>query len=76
MKKKDISLVSVMNKSQYRDTHSEDPSVTCETLIIFPLFGAVKSEQYCLYVRTGLLLSHETRFYSIMNDSKEISAIS
>ena len=57
------------------------PSVTFETLIICPLFGALNSKQlthnkYHLYVRTGLLLSHETCFYSIMNDSQEISVIS
>jgi len=33
--------VSIVNKPQYRDTHTQKtPSVTCETLIIFPLFGA------------------------------------
>ena len=47
MKKKSF-LVSVVNKSQYRDTDSEDTIVTCETLIIFPLFGAVNSKQHTI----------------------------
>ena len=46
--KKESFLVSVVNKSQYRDTHSVTPSVTCKTLIIFPLFGAVNSKQHTI----------------------------
>ena len=46
--KKNI-LVSVVNKSRYRDTHSEDTignsTITFETLINFSLFGAVSRKQ-------------------------------
>ena len=42
---KKSSLVFVVNKSQYHDTHS-DVLVMCETLIIFPLFGVVSSKQH------------------------------
>jgi len=83
MKKKDFFFFS-FHCEQYHNImiHTQKtPSVMCETLIIFPLFGAVNSKQHTintickLYVRTGLLLSHETCFHSSMNDSKEISAI-
>ena len=40
MKKKESSLVSVVNKSQYHNTHSEDTIGNVQD-IIFPLFGAV-----------------------------------
>ena len=66
--KMESSLVSVVNKSRYRDTHSED---TIETLIIFSLLGATTRNKYNLYVRTSHLLSHEICFYSFMNDFKK-----
>ena len=39
-----VVFVSVVNKSQYRDTQ-KTPSVTCEILITFPLFEAGNSKQ-------------------------------
>ena len=71
--KKESSLVSVANKSQYHDT-KKTPLVTYKTLIIFSFFGAVSRKQHT--IRTSHLLSHEICFYSIMSDFKEIFAIS
>ena len=74
-------LVSVVNKSQYRDTHSEDTIGNVQdtdylSFVWSCLELQATHNKYHLYVRTGLLLSHETCFYSTMNDSKEIYAIS
>ena len=44
--KKESSLVSVVNMSQYRDTHSEDTIANVRDTVIFPLFGAVSSKQH------------------------------
>ena len=76
-KNEETSLVSVVNKSQYCDAHSEDTIGN----VFFCWFGAISREQHtiktiCMYVRTSHLLSHEICFYSNMNDFKEISVIS
>ena len=59
--------------------HTEKtPSVTCRTLIIF-LFGAVSRKQHTIgiiFVWFLCLIFHEICFNSVMNNFKEIFAIS
>ena len=48
--KKESSLVSVVNKSQYRHTHSEDTigNVRDADYLFFSFFGAVSRKQHTI----------------------------
>ena len=46
--KKDSFLVSVVNKSQYHDTLSEDTISNMRDTDYLPLFGAVNSKQHTI----------------------------
>ena len=47
-KKKDSFLVSVVNKSQYHDTHSEDTIGNVRDTDYLSLIGAVNSKQHTI----------------------------
>ena len=83
-KKKKSSLVSFVNKLHYHDTYSDDIIANVQdTDYLFFVWScySVSRKQHiiniiCIHVRTSHLISHEICFYSIVNDFKEVSAIS
>ena len=49
--KKESSLVSVVNKLQYCDTHPEDSTGNKQdTDYVFPVFRAVSKKQHTIYI--------------------------